>query len=47
MQIRARIAKGEIDFLVSSPFMNQSYPHSLNEYDARLNRIYPGEKDDL
>jgi len=47
MQIGARIAEGEIDLLVSSPFINQSYPRSLNEYDGRLKRIYPGEKDDL
>lgn len=35
------------DFLISSPFMTSPYHRILNEYDARLKRIYPPEGADL
>ena len=31
------------DFLISSPFMNQSYPRVLDQYNSRLKRIYPDD----
>ncbi len=33
------------DFLISSPFMNLPYDRILNEYDARLKRIYADNGD--
>jgi methylglyoxal synthase len=35
------------DFMISSPFMNRSYNRILNQYDARLKRIYVDEEGNL
>jgi methylglyoxal synthase len=35
------------DFLISSPFMNQSYDRTLYKYDSHLKRIYPLEDGEL
>ena len=35
------------DFMISSPFMSQSYNRILNQYDARMKRIYEVENGDL
>lgn len=35
------------DFMISSPFMNRSYYRILNQYDARLKRIYVDEERNL
>jgi methylglyoxal synthase len=35
------------DFLISSPFMNQSYDRILNKYDSHLKRIYSSDEVDL
>jgi methylglyoxal synthase len=35
------------DFMISSPFMGQSYYRILNQYDARMKRIYEVENNEL
>jgi methylglyoxal synthase len=35
------------DFMISSPFMDRSYPRILNQYDSRLKRIYLNEEESL